>query len=416
MDEAELYKKTKRVSLGLTELEYQSMLAQANAMGFDDVVDYLLMLHWSSLRQEESKQEKTIKKAPSPEGRYYPSKVFETTHGSIYKGNSSILMNNILGEKSIDLIMTSPPYGLVRKKDYGNEETNRYITWFEEFAEGFRRVLKPNGSLIIDIGGAWKKSMPTRSLYHFDLLIKLCRDYGFHLAQEFYWWNPAKLPCPAEWTNIRRVRVKDAVNCIWWLSPTPYPKATNRRVLQPYSESMLTLLEKGYKPKLRPSGHNISDKFKQDLGGSIPPNLIALANNESNGAYQRYCHDNNLKEHPARFPAGIPGFFITMLTNPGDVVLDPFAGSCVTGEVCEHMGRKWICCEISEQYVLGAKGRFVQQHIVAGGMESSRSEPYKIWPPLSLPIDETKEPLVEDGGLLSPRKKKKLAQEEHDPA
>ena len=132
------------------------------------------------------------------------------------------------------------------------------------------------GGLVIDIGGAWKPGTPTRSLYHFELLIALCRDYGFHLCQEHYWWNPAKLPTPAEWVNVRRVRVKDAVNCIWWLSKTPWPKASNKRILAPYSNSMKSLLKNGYMPKLRPSGHDISNKFEKDNGGSVPPNLLAM--------------------------------------------------------------------------------------------------------------------------------------------
>ena len=166
----------------------------------------------------------------------------------------------------------------------------------------------------------------------------LCRDFGFHLAQEFYWWNPSKLPTPAEWVTVRRIRVKDAINCVWWLSRTPYPKVSNQRVLQPYSDSMKQLLKKGYKPKLRPSGHDISDKFQKDNGGAIPPNLLALANTESNSVYQRYCREHGIKEHPARFPSGLPGFFTRMLTDRGDTVFDPFAGSCVTGEVCERTG------------------------------------------------------------------------------
>ena len=110
-------------------------------------------------------------------------------------------------------------------KSYGNEDAHRYCDWFRPFAAGFRRVLKDRGSLVIDIGGAWKPGTPTRSLYHFELLLMLCEEYGFHLCQEHYWWNPSKLPTPAEWVNIRRVHVKDAVNCVWWLSPTPWPKA-----------------------------------------------------------------------------------------------------------------------------------------------------------------------------------------------
>ena len=120
--------------------------------------------------------------------------------------------------------MTSPPFGLVRKKDYGNVDADEYVDWFKPFAKAFHRVLKDSGSLVIDIGGAWNKGYPTRSLYHFKLLIMLCEEFGFHLAQEFYWWNPSRLPTPAEWVTVRRVRVKDAVNTVWWLSKTPWPK------------------------------------------------------------------------------------------------------------------------------------------------------------------------------------------------
>jgi site-specific DNA-methyltransferase (cytosine-N4-specific) len=229
----------------------------------------------------------------------------------------------------------------------------------------------------------------------------LCRKFDFELAQDFFWWNPAKLPTPAEWVNIRRVRVKDAVNCIWWLSKTPYPKVSNRRVLQPYSDSMQDLLRNGYTPRLRPSGHDISSKFQRDNGGAIPPNLIALANTESNGGYQRYCRLHKLPEHPARFPAGLPAFFIRMLTNRGDLVLDPFAGSCVTGAVSEEMGRRWVCCELDQEYIEGARGRFLNPP-GEGRTKTPRREPYTILPPNASPLDEQRTPLFDHGGEHRP--------------
>ena len=158
--------------------------------------------------------------------------------------------------------------------------------------------------------------------------------------------------------NIRRIRVKDGVNTVWWLSKTPWPRASNRRVLQPYSDSMKTLLNNGYKAKLRPSGHDISEKFAIDNGASIPPNLIAIPNTESNSSYMRYCNEKGIQAHPARFPAALPEYFIRMVTDPGDMVLDPFGGSCMTGEVAERLGRKWICVDLVESYLHGAQGRF----------------------------------------------------------
>ncbi|HEY8595156.1 MAG TPA: site-specific DNA-methyltransferase [Devosiaceae bacterium] len=284
--------------------------------------------------------------------------VFHTTKlGRIYHADSLDVMAK-MKPASVDLVVTSPPFALTRKKEYGNEQEDAYLQWFRTFAKQFKRVLKDSGSLVIDLGGAWKPGAPVRSLYHFKLLIMLCEEYGFHLAQEFYWWNPSKLPTPAEWVNVRRIRVKDAINTVWWLSKTEWPRASNRRVLQPYSPSMELLLANGYKAKMRPSGHDISDKFSVNNGAAIPPNLLAIPNTESNSAYMRYCQEKGIKAHPARFPADLPEYFIRMLTDPGDFVFDPFGGSCITGEVAERLKRKWACAELVEEYLDGAVGRF----------------------------------------------------------
>ena len=327
-----------------------------------------------------------------------------TKYGKIVHGDSQSYMQDQIADESVDLIFTSPPFALLRKKDYGNVEAENYVEWFEPFAHEFHRILKPTGSLVIDIGGSWIPGQPTRSLYHWELLIMLCRKLDFHLAQEYYWWNPSKLPTPAEWVNVRRVRVKDGVNCVFWLSKTPWPKASNRRVLVPYSESMLDLLENGYQTKVRPSGHDISDKFRADNGGAIPPNLLAIPNTESNSQYLRYCRSRNIKPHPARFPARLPEYFIRMLTDQGDSVFDPFGGSCVTGEVCERHKRFWTCCEIIEEYVEGAIGRF------CSGEEdfemSDEPTAYTIYSPAELwKRNSDEEKLPEDGGRTRPEKR-----------
>jgi len=290
----------------------------------------------------------------------FPNPYYTTNHGIAYLGDSKEILASGVFDGKVDLIMTSPPFALIRKKQYGNVEAERYVTWFMDFARLFHRILKPQGSLVIDIGGSWNRGKPTRSLYHYELLIELCKIPGhkFYLAQEFFWYNPSKLPSPAEWVTVRRERVKDAVNCVWWLSKEPHPKADNRRVLKPYSESMKELLQRGYKPQLRPSGHDISSKFNRNHNGAIPPNLLEIANTESNSRYLRACRQAGLAPNPARYPHGLPEFFIKFLTEPGDLVLDPFAGSNVTGEVCERLERNWIAIELIEEYLKGSKFRF----------------------------------------------------------
>lgn len=261
----------------------------------------------------------------------------------------------------VNLVLTSPPFALTRQKEYGNKEAAQYVKWFLNFAHEFKRILADDGSLVVDLGGAYVPGLPVRSIYQFELLVELVHNVGFLLAQDFYHVNPARLPTPAEWVTIRRIRVKDSVNVVWWLAKTPFPKASNRNVLQPYSESMMALIKNGYKAKLRPSGHDISTKFQVDNGGAIPANFLTLANTESNSPYLRRCQEKGIKPHPARFPVAFPEFFIRLLTNPGDVVLDPFAGSLTTGFAAESLQRQWVCIETNKQYVDGGLLRFAEE-------------------------------------------------------
>jgi site-specific DNA-methyltransferase (cytosine-N4-specific) len=305
---------------------------------------------------------------------------YSTPLGRAYLGNSLEVMRS-LPEQSVSLVVTSPPFPLTfqKKKPYEAVTLDRYVDWFLEFGNQFRRVLKADGSLVIDIGGVWNRGTPTRSLYQYHLLIALCEKVGFHLAQDFYWYNPGALPAPAEWVNVRRIRVKAAVNLVWWLGKTQWPKANNRSVLRQYSPDMLRLIRRGYRAKVRPSGHAITSKFDRNHGGAIPPNLLEFGNNDSNGVYLKKCQETGLPVHPARFPRALPDFFIRLCTDPGDLVLDPFAGSNVTGEAAERLGRRWLAIELIREYLEGSRFRFeqyplmVQEGLRAPGYNSPRS-------------------------------------------
>ncbi|KGE21948.1 DNA-methyltransferase [Leptospira interrogans] len=289
--------------------------------------------------------------------RFLGKEAYKTKFGKTYLGDSLELMQKI-PDNSIDLVFTSPPYALHFKKEYGNEDQKNYNDWFLSFAKEIKRVLKDSGSFVLNIGGTWTPKVPTRSLYIYKLVIKLCDDLGFNLLQDFFWYNPAKMPAPAEWVNVRRIRVKDSVEYLYWFGKNPFPKADNKKVLQPYSKDMLRLIKKGLKSTVRPSGHVINESFSQDKGGSIPSNIIISGNNESNSAYMKLTKESNQKIHPARFPAELPKFFIEFLTDPGDIILDPFSGSNTTGQVAEELQRKWISIEINPEYVKNSKLRF----------------------------------------------------------
>jgi site-specific DNA-methyltransferase (cytosine-N4-specific) len=287
----------------------------------------------------------------------FPDPYYEQALGAAYLGNSLEMMR-LLPDRSINLILTSPPFALTRQKEYGNKAADEYIEWFMPFAQEFHRLLAEDGSLVLDLGGAYLPGYPVRTIYQFELLVRLVKEMGFFLAQDFYHYNPARLPSPAEWVTVRRIRVKDSINTVWWLSVSEYPKANNRHVLTDYSDSMKQLLKDGYTPKLRPSGHDISDKFQKDNQGAIPPNLLRLANTSSNSAYIRRCKEAGIKPHPARYPRQFAEFFIAFLTDKDDRVLDPFAGSNTTGYVAEIWGRQWMAMEIEEDYLKGSLYRF----------------------------------------------------------
>jgi DNA modification methylase len=272
-----------------------------------------------------------------------------------------------LKDDSVDLVITSPPFALLRKKEYGNESQADYVEWLGEFAKVVYRKLKDTGSFVVDIGGAYTPGLPVRSLYNFRVPIYFCDTIGFYLAEDFYWYNPSKLPSPIEWVNKRKIRVKDAVNNVWWFSKTPYPKADITKVLTPYSDRMKKLLENPddfFQPKLRPSGHDIGASFSKDNGGAIPPNLLQISNTESNSTYLAFCKMFDIKSHPARFPAQLPEFFIKMLTDEKDIVVDIFAGSNTTGMVCEKLKRKWLSIDNDSQYLAASAFRFFSKGVL----------------------------------------------------
>ncbi|MCY4538173.1 MAG: site-specific DNA-methyltransferase [Chloroflexi bacterium] len=286
---------------------------------------------------------------------------YRTKLGKAYCEDSLKVLKD-LPKNSINLVFTSPPFALQRQKEYGNKSQETYNDWLLHFAALVHSCLRDDGSFVLDLGGAYRKGIPVRSLYNFRLLIRMCDELGFHLAEDFYWYNPSKLPSPIEWVNKRKIRAKDSINTVWWFSKSEYPKADVRRVLTEYSNRMKKLLkdpEKYYQPKERPSGHRISNKFGQDNGGAIPSNLLQIPNSESSSHYLRCCRAVGIKPHPARFPAKLPEFFIKFLTDPGDLVVDIFSGSNTTGMVAEQELRRWISIEKDAKYTASSAFRFV---------------------------------------------------------
>lgn len=303
---------------------------------------------------------------------------YQTKRGRASVGDGLDLLNS-LKPKSVKLLLTSPPFALTREKAYGNKTSREYVRWFLPFARAVHEVLADDGSFVIDLGGSWQSGKPIKNVYQYELLLELLRgrEARYVLAQEFFWLNRARLPSPVEWVNVRRIRVTDAVNVVWWLSKSESPYADNTQVLMPYSRAMLQLLKKGYNHGRRPSEWNIGkSSFRRNNGGSIPKNylatgdevmgypslmptnLLAGANTASRDPYLRACKELGIKAHPARFPRAFADFFIKFLTKPGDLVVDPFAGSNTTGWAAQALKRRWMVSDVNPTYIGASAARF----------------------------------------------------------
>ncbi len=283
----------------------------------------------------------------------------------------------------VQLIMTSPPFPLNKKKEYGNLQGDEYKEWIGSLSTILGDLLTPNGSVVIEMGNGWESNSPTFSTLPLESLLEFKKKGGFHLCQEFICYNPARLPSPAQWVTINRIRTIDSYTRLWWLSRSEFPKADNKKVLRPYSKRMEKLLQKNtYNSGKRPSHHSIGDKsFLKNNGGSImhnviqveeimetgsarmPENIFSLSNTRSNEKFINDCRELGFEPHPARMPVELVEFFVTFLTDEGDTVFDPFLGSNTTGYVSEKLKRKWFGTEVKIDYIEQSKLRFCSENI-----------------------------------------------------
>jgi DNA modification methylase len=284
--------------------------------------------------------------------------IYETDRGVALWGHAEAA-GALIADSSINLILTSPEFPLLKEKNYGNRNGVDYLNWITDLARDWKRMLVDSGSLILSLGPVWQRGKPTQSLYQERLLLKLVDELGYHLAQRFYFHNPGKIPS-SEWVTIRRVRVRNVIEDVLWLSKTANPKANNKNVLLPTSERIQKLIAKGGQQRgwqnRTPSGHSGTiGGFGRDNGGLIPTNLITATNSASNDFYHRECRKHGLPIHPARFAKAVPEFFVRFLTDENDVVYDPLSGSGIVPMVCEEQNRTWISSERALAYISGSK-------------------------------------------------------------
>lgn len=305
----------------------------------------------------------------------------KTDIGTYYIGDSVEALKGTFGNNlkgKVQLILTSPPFPLNKKKSYGNLQGEEYREWFVHLAEIWSELLTEDGSIVIELGNSWESGKPVQSLLHLESLIGFTRNpkANLRLCQQFVCYNPSRLPSPANWVTVNRIRFTDSYTHVWWLSKTDFPKADNTKVLRPYSKSMKQLHKKGsYNSGKRSSEHVISESgFLKDNGGSIMhnffelesldsdrevrlPNAFGMANTSSNDFFLRTCREKGIVPHPARMQVGLAEMFIQFLTDPDDLILDPFGGSNTTGYAAEKNSRRWISIEAKDDFSLQSQIR-----------------------------------------------------------
>ena len=318
------------------------------------------------------------------------SELYTTKYGKFLVGDSVEISKSYLNRyygRKFNLIITSPPFPLNNKKRYGNLQGEDYYNWFVGLAPIFSELLADDGSLVIEIGNAWETGRPVQSLLHLECLFALVKNANadLRLIQEFICYNPSRLPSPAQWVTVNRLRTVDSYTHVWWIAKNDFPKADNSKVLRPYSKGMEKLIEtKKFNAGKRPSEHGINPSaFAKDNGGSIahnlfelepidvkrdvrlPHNVLSFSNTTSNDYYFKRCREENITPHPARMHRGLISFFTEFLTDEDDLILDPFAGSNTTGYCAETLKRRWISIEANEDYAYDSIIRFEEPELDA---------------------------------------------------
>ena len=265
---------------------------------------------------------------------------------------------------SVNAIITSPPFPLNRQREYGGWEPDRYLDILLEHIAAMKPLLTNDGSLVVSLGEVYLKGVPALNPYQEELVVAM-RKLGWSLCGRHVYVNPAS-PKTTPWVTKSRIRCARATETFYWWSPTPYPKANNREVLQPYSNRFLQTLAAGGEIRAREGGARQSYpglRFRQNNGGRIPLNFTFAGHEGATSAYSRYCAANGLPRHPALMSAEVTEHFVRLVTDTGDLLYDPFGGSLRVAEVCKRLGRRYLASEKCLEYLKGGFGRLDPQTI-----------------------------------------------------
>lgn len=267
-------------------------------------------------------------------------------------------------DEPIFLALTSPPYPLRQPRAYGNPSADDYVDFICHVVEPIVGNLVRGGNVVLSLGDVFEQGSPAKSTYIEELTIALRKRLGLHLMNRIV-WQSNKPPGPVQWASKKRMQFNEGYEfCLWFCNDPLHCIADNQRVLEPHSESHKKLIARGGEQRAAVNGDGAyrlrQGSFGRPTDGRIPRNIFHVSNNcASQRAYKRRARELGLAPHAAAMPLKLARQLVRFLTDVGQLVVDPLAGSMTTPLACEMEGRRWAATEVVYDYVRGGAERFV---------------------------------------------------------
>lgn len=240
-----------------------------------------------------------------------------------------------LPDSCINLIFTSPPYADNRKNTYKGIPIKEYVNWFLPISSELKRVLKNDGTFILNIKERTEDG--ERQTYVLELILEM-RKQGWLWTEEYIWHK--KNCYPGKWPN----RFRDA-----WERCLQFNK---QKKFKMYQEAVMVPIGDWSKKRLSKLSDTDLTRDESKVGSGFGKNI-------SNWLGRRFVYPTNVlhlatecanRGHSASFPLSLPTWFIKLFTQERDIVLDPFIGSGTTAIACLDLNRHYVGIETMDSY------------------------------------------------------------------
>lgn len=284
---------------------------------------------------------------------------------AIWSKSNTILSDPDINEP-IHLALTSPPYPLRTPRAYGNEvDTHKYIDFICEVMEPIVAMLAKGGNIAHNIGNdIFESGSPARSTYVKRLVIALEDRLGLKLMDRLVWSYPNKIPGPIAYASKKRMQLNAGFEPVIWFCNSPIDCIANyQRVLRANTPEHQKFIDTGGHRKASVNGDGAYVKkvgaCSNQTACTIPKNVMTLHNTCTKGReVTAYAKSIGVPAHGAKMPFSLADFLVRFLSREGDLVVDPFSGTCTTGQAAQNNNRRWLCTDMMWKYICQSFVRF----------------------------------------------------------